>query len=111
MNLANAVFGDRACVSKPATINPFLDGDVSFGLELQIALVRLLAVVVLESALDIDRVGVMPFDEIAVIAIHRANEIGQGSEQAGGQAAAKPGGFLHEINREVCQRTSESRCL
>ena len=92
---------NSAPVSQPAAINPFLDGDMGFRLELQIALVRFLAVVVFEGALDIDRVGVMSFDEIAVIAIHRANEIGQGIEQAGGQAAAKSGGLLHEIDREV----------
>jgi hypothetical protein len=43
----------------------------------------------------------MSFDEIAVIGIHRTNEIGQGIEQAGGQAAAKSGGLLHEIDREI----------
>lgn len=55
---------------------------MGFGLELQIALVRFLAVVVFEGALDIDGVGVMSFDEIAVIAIHRTDKIRQGIEQA-----------------------------
>jgi len=45
-----------------------------FGLELQVALVAVLAIVAFKGALDVDRVRVVSFDEIAVIAVRRTHE-------------------------------------
>ena len=60
-----------------AAIDPSLDGDMRFRFELEVAFFRVLAVVVLERALDIDRVSVMPLDQVAVVAVHRPHEIGE----------------------------------
>ncbi len=37
--------------------------------------------------LDIVRVGVVPLDQVAVVAVHRADEAGQRGQQAFGQGA------------------------
>jgi len=73
-----------------------------FRFELQIALARVLAVVVLQRALDVDRVGVVPLNQIGVVAVHRANQIGQGCDERAWKAAPKPRRFLREIEREIC---------
>ncbi len=72
-----------------ALIDPSLDRDVRFRFELEVALPRVLAVVILERALDIDRMSVMPFDQVAVVAVHRPHQIGERGQQAFGQGAAK----------------------
>ena len=46
-------------------VYPCLGGDVCFRFKLQIALAGVLAEISLERAFDIDRVRVMPFDQIA----------------------------------------------
>jgi hypothetical protein len=74
-----------------------------FGLALKIALPRARAIIILERALDIDRVGVVPFDEIAVIAVHRPDEIGQSCQQTSREAMAQACGFLRELKRQVGQ--------
>ena len=48
------------------------------------------AVVVFQRALDIDRVGIVPLDQVAVVAVHRPHEIGQRREHAVRQAAPEP---------------------
>ena len=71
---------ESAVTARPlesAAVDPFLDGDVRFGFELEVALFGVVAVIALEGALDIDRVRVVPFDQIAVVAIHRAHEVGE----------------------------------
>jgi hypothetical protein len=57
-------------------IDPFLNGDMCLGLKLEVSLSRIGAVVALHRAFDVDRMGVMPLDEIAVVAVHRPHEIG-----------------------------------
>ena len=74
-----------------ALVDPSLDGDMGFGLELEIALLRIVAVIVLERALDIDRVSVVAFDQVAVVAVHRPHEIGERGQHALRQAAAEAG--------------------
>ncbi len=76
MDFADGVRRDGAAL-ETAAVDPLLDRDVRFGLELEVALLAVLAVVVLEGALDIDRVRVVPFDQVAVVAVHRAHEIGE----------------------------------
>ena len=69
--------------------------------ELQIAFAGILAIVVLQGTLDIDRVSVMPFDQVAVVAVHRPHQIGERSQQALGQAPAKSRGFLRQLQGKV----------
>ena len=48
-----------------------------FGFELQVSLLSIGAVILLRCPLDIDRVRVVPFDQVAVIAINRPDEISE----------------------------------
>ncbi len=61
-----------------------------FRFELQIALADILAVVVFLRPFDINRVRVVPFDEVAVIAVHRPHKVGKRGQQTLGQTTAKP---------------------
>ena len=110
MDFPDAIACDRAPL-QAATVDPFLDGDMRFRFELQIALVGILAVVVLQRALDIDRVSVVPFDQVAVVAVHRAHQIGKRGQQALRQATSKPGGLLRQIQGKVCQRRRDDGSL
>ena len=58
---------------------------MSLGFELQLTLVAVLTVISCKRPLDVDRMGGAPFDQIAVIAIHRSDEIGQRRHEAVGQ--------------------------
>jgi hypothetical protein len=71
VNLLN--FFDARCFSafQAAFIDPPLDMDVRLGFKLQIPLVRILAEFVFERPLNVYRVGVVPFNEIGVVAVHR----------------------------------------
>ena len=77
-----------------AGIDPLLDGDMRFCFLLEVARFGVLAVVVLKGALDINGVRVVAFDQVAVVAIHRAHEVGERSQQAFGQGAAESGALL-----------------
>ncbi len=83
MDFADGIGGDRAPI-KAAAIDPLLDLDVGFRFDLKLSLFGVLAVVTFQGALNIDRVHIVPFDEIAGVAIHRAHEVGQRAEQASG---------------------------
>ena len=81
--------------SQPASVDPLLDGDMGLRLQLEIAAARIGAVIVLERALDIDGMGVVAFDEVAVIAVHRPYQISEGRKHAVWQAPSesrRPGG-------------------
>jgi hypothetical protein len=43
------------------------------------------------------------FDDVAVVAIHRAHEIGKGGLHAGRQGAVESGALLREVQGEVGQ--------
>jgi hypothetical protein len=58
-------------------VDPFLNGDMRLGFKLEVSLFRIGAVVVPHRAFDVDGMGVMPLDEVAVVAIHRPHEIGK----------------------------------
>jgi hypothetical protein len=88
-----------------------LDGDVGFRLELQVALFRLGAVVVVERPLDVDGVGVVPFDQVAVVAVHRPHQIGERAHDAFGQAAPEPGRPGRKLDRKVYQAGAVARPL
>src|SRR5258706_13499631 len=81
MNFADTVSGDSASF-QAANVDPLLDFDMRFSLHLEVALLDVAAVISLERALDVDRVCIVPFDEIAVVAVHCANEIRQGGNEA-----------------------------
>ena len=68
---------------------------------LQVALAAILAVVVLERPLDVHRVRVVAFDEVGIVAVHRAHQVGKRSKQGRGQTAAEAGGLLGELQRKV----------
>ena len=84
-------FSDQSAATgaplRPPAVDPLLDVDMRFGFELQVAFLGVLAVVALEGALDLDRVGIMAFDQIAVVAVHRPHEVGERSEQASAGSA------------------------
>ena len=48
-----------------------------FRFELQIAFAGVLAIIVFEGTLDIDRMSVVPFDQVTVVAVHRPHEVGK----------------------------------
>ena len=87
--------------SKPTPINPFLDGNMGLGLELQITLLGVCAVILFEGTLNIDGMRIMPFDEIAVIAIHCPNQLGQRRHDAIRQAAAEAARRLRQLKGQV----------
>ena len=55
----------------------------------------------LEGALDVDRVGVVTLNQVAVIAVHRPHEIGERGEQALRQGPPESGALLRELQREI----------
>jgi hypothetical protein len=67
MDLAKA-FSGYGTSTQAARIDPALDADVRLGFELQIPLPRIVAVVVVERAFDVDGMRIVPLDEIAVVA-------------------------------------------
>src|SRR5437588_8613448 len=68
MDFTDAVTRDRA-PSQAAAVNPFLDGDMCFRFELKIAFAGVIAIIVFESALDVDGMSVVPFNQVAVVAV------------------------------------------
>ena len=77
MCLADALGLHRQATLHRAAINPLLDGNVGSGFQLEVALVRILAIVVLERALDVDRMRIVPFEQIRIVAIHRPHKAGE----------------------------------
>jgi len=61
VDFADTVRRDRTAPDA-ASINPFLDCDMRLGFDLEVALVRVQAIVVLQSAVDIHWMRVVPFD-------------------------------------------------
>ena len=100
VDLLDAGHGNRPA-RQAAAVDPLLDGNMGGGLQLQVALARIIAVVFLQRAFDIDGMGVMPFDQVAVVAIHGAHEIGQRAAYAVGQAAPEASGACCKIDRQV----------
>ena len=72
-------------------------------LKLQVALLQIGAVVVPQRPLDVDRVGVVAFDEIRVVAVHRPDQIGQRLPDTGRKAAPEPGRRRGQLKGEVTQ--------
>jgi hypothetical protein len=81
--------GGYGSPSEISFVDPALDSDMRSRFELQIAPPGIGAIVILQGPLDFDRMRVVPFDEIAEVAIHRADESSERSQHAGRQTAAK----------------------
>ena len=94
-------FCRRGRALETARVNPVLDGDMGPGLELQVALLGVLAVIPFKRALDVDRVGIVPFDQVAVVAVHRPHEAGERGEQTVGQGAAEAGALLPQFEGKL----------
>ena len=84
-------------------VDPRLNRDMRLGFELKVALLRIGAVVVSHRPFDVDGVGIMPLDEVAVVAVHRPHEVGERLGDRSGQTAAKGRRLFGEIEREVVQ--------
>ena len=110
VDFADGVGRDGAAL-EAAAVDPLLDVDVRFGLELEVALLGVLAVVALEGALDIDRVRVVAFDQVAVVAVHRPHEIGERGQQAFGQGAPEAGALLRQLQGEIGQGGAVARAF
>src|SRR6516165_3743430 len=52
-----------------ASIDALLNGDVRFCFQLKVALVAILTVIILQRSLNIEGVGVVAFDQIAVVTV------------------------------------------
>ena len=102
MDFADSRGCERAAL-QATPIDPRLDGDVRPRFKLQIAFAGVVAVVVVQRPFDIHRVGVVPLDEVGVVAVHGPHQIGQRRQQAGGQRAAQAGGFLGQFERQIGQ--------
>jgi hypothetical protein len=100
MYFANALADDRA-FRQAAAVDPLLHRDVRFRFELKTTLAGILAVVVFQGAFDIDRVSVVAFDQVAVVAVHRPDKIGNRGQQALEQTPAKSAGFLRQLQGKV----------
>ena len=77
-----------------AVVDPLLDGNMGLSFELQVSLMRVGAKVVPECPFDIDRMGLVPLDQVAVVAVHRPHEIGERGHDAVRQALAESGSTL-----------------
>ncbi len=106
MNLANPC--SSGCASaQSAAINPPLYLDMRFGFELQISFSQIRAVVVLQRSFDVDRMGIVAFDQIAVVAIHRADQIRQRSHNSFGQASPEPGRLGCQLDGQIGELAAE----
>ena len=110
MDLANTIraYGTSA---QSALVDPFLDRDVRFRFELEVALFRVGAVIVLQCALDVDGVGVVAFDEIAVVAVHRSHQICQGRQYTRREAPAKSCGMCRQFDGQIVELPAMARAL
>jgi hypothetical protein len=81
VHLAQADCGESAMVES-AAVDPLLNSDMCLGFELKIPLLAIIAIVVPQCPFDIDRMGVVPFDQIAVVAVHRPHQISEGGHDA-----------------------------
>jgi len=76
VNIADKLCGQGVSF-RPFRVKPLSIGDVCLSLKLEVAHFRVLAVVALECSLDTNKMSIVPLDQVAVIAIHRAHEVCQ----------------------------------
>lgn len=73
------------------------------GFELKVSLFRIGAVVVSHRAFDVDGMGVVSLDKVAIVAVHGPHEIGERLGGGRGQAAVESGGGLRELKHEFIE--------
>jgi len=110
VNLADALLAECTTL-QAAVIDPALHGDMGLGFELEVAFLGVVAVILFQGALDIDRVRIMAFNQVAVVAVHGPHEIGQGGEHAFGQTTAKPGCMRGQFDCQIGQPFAVARTL
>ena len=76
---------------------------MGFCFQLEIPLPGVGAVIFFKRTLDVDGMGVVALDQIAVITVHRADEPGERGDQTPGQTSVQAGRFSGEFEREVGQ--------
>jgi hypothetical protein len=72
VNFANTG-ASRRMMLQSARVNPALDFEVRFRFVLEISLIGIPPVIILQSLLNIDRMRIMPFDQIRIISIDGAD--------------------------------------
>ena len=102
MDFHQAGGGGRAALD-PAAVDPFLYCDMGLRLKLETALFRLGAVVALQRSLDIDGMGVVSLDQVAIVAVHRADQRPKRRAYTWWQAAGEACGSRGQFNGEVGQ--------
>ena len=95
-----------ACTAAPHTaiVDPLLNRDMRPGLQLEVALSRIGTVVVVERAFDVDGMGVVPFDKVAIVTVHGPDEVRQGFADTIRQAVPEPGRTCREFHDQIGQR-------
>jgi len=73
------------------------------GLQLKVAFAGVVAEIIVERPLNVDWMGVMSFDEVAVIAIHCPHQIGQCGDNAFRQTTPKAGGACRQFHGQIVQ--------
>ncbi|MFD0389274.1 hypothetical protein ACFQ4K_18165 [Tistrella bauzanensis] len=84
---------------------------MDFGFKLKVPLLRVGAIVALQSPFDVDRMGIVAFDEIAVIAVHRPDESGQfhGDHRRHGRPQGR--GLLGKLDGKIDKFGAPERAL
>jgi hypothetical protein len=108
MDLCERGARDRALL-QPTRVDPALDRYMRRGFKLKIALPGVIAVVTFERALDIDRVRVVPLDQVTVVAVHCAHEFRKRAHEARGERSPKPCGSCGQFHGQIGQHTAVSR--
>src|SRR3972149_3370823 len=77
VNFTNAIHSDGVSL-QAALIYPALDADMRSRFKLEVAFADVAAVVVIQRTLTVDWVSIVAFYQVAVVAIHGTDQIGQG---------------------------------
>jgi hypothetical protein len=87
--------------NQTSLVDPLLHGDMCLGLELEVALASVAAIVILQGSFNIDRMGIVSLDEVGVIAVHRPHEGSQGTKKACRKTASESCRFLRQVQGQV----------
>ena len=88
-----------------AVIDQCLDMNVGDSLKLQIALLGFVRKIVGERPVDRPRMGIMAFDQIRIIAVHRSDEIADCLLNERLDPASEPVRFRHQFQRRIIERS------
>ena len=104
-------FNSHRASRQPALIDPALNGDVSLGFKLQTAFTRIGTVVIPHRPLDVDRVSVVTFNQVRVVTVHGADQIGERLHHTGRQASAESGRCCREFDGQISQGRPVARAF